>query len=606
MTSPTPEPPSNEPHNQPITAVSDIKGQPASNGQSSSSTLADTHVHFTSEDASIPVHTPVGQPMQETAFHPDQLLIAKANRMDHQTEKPFPPATTASAGSSAEDLKEVEEDAVAQRFIQTELGAHENIGSALTLVSRRTQTPPSSQQMKEKSFEPPSEQAAILPLKRAHPLWRRVRHRLMGVYQRLFSLALIGNVVALIIVLVLRRDSRPFGPSVGNVASTVAANVTGAILIRQEFFINILYDIFCWTPLWMPLRFRRITAKLYHLGGIHSGCAVSAVMWYILLTALVTKEYADGDLGGTAVGYAILSITYVLLILFLAITLFAIPNFRVVSHNTFELIHRLGGWLAVALFWVLLLLLNHDESQHPSSESLGLLILQAPAFWFLLAVTACIIFPWLRLRHVPVRAEQLSKHAIRLHFNYVKKIGPVAGIRIATSPLKEWHAFATIPSADRSSFSLIVSDAGDWTSHQIANPSTHYWVRGIPVSGVLRMAQVFRKIVIVTTGSGIGPVLSMAFSSSRMATTRVLWSTPTPLETYGQGIVDAVTSVDKDAVIWNTRERGRPHMLALTYQLYKESGAEAVFVISNPSLTSKLVYGMEARGVPAFGPIWDS
>ncbi len=98
----------------------------------------------------------------------------------------------------------------------------------------------------------------------------------------------------------------------------------------------------------------------------------------------------------------------------------------------------------------------------------------------------------------------------------------------------------------------------------------------------------------------------MAFSSSRMADTRILWSTPSPLDTYGQGIVDAVTSVDKDAVIWNTRERGRPHMMSLTYQLYKECGAEAVFVISNPSLTSKLVYGMEARRVPAYGPIWDS
>ena len=120
------------------------------------------------------------------------------------------------------------------------------------------------------------------------------------------------------------------------------------------------------------------------------------------------------------------------------------------------------------------------------------------------------------------------------------------------------------------------------------------------------MAGVFRKIVIVATGSGIGPVLSMAFSSERMAATRILWSTPAPRETYGQGIVDSVMSVDEQAVVWNTRERGRPHMMALTYQLYRECGAEAVFVISNPSLTRKLVYGLEARGVPAFGPIWDS
>ncbi len=498
VTSPTQQSSSDISQHQSIMAVGDNGGQPAAKDKSSNSTLASTQDISTSDDASTSMHTAMGEPMEETiSFQP--LCIAKTKGTDHQIDQPFPSATTGTAGSSTEDLKESEEGVVAQRLIQHEIGAHDNVGSDLTLVSRGIQTPPSSQQMKVTSFEPPSEQVTALPPKRAHPLWRRLRHRLLSVYQRLFSIVLIGNLIALITVLVLKRDSRPFGPSIGNVASATAANITAAILIRQEFLINALYDFFCWTPLWIPLRCRRIIAKLYHFGGVHSGCAVAAVIWYILFTALVTKEYADGDFGATAVEIAILSITYVLLFLLLAITVFAIPTFRVVSHNTFELIHRLGGWLAVALFWILLLLLNHDGSQRPGSQSLGILVLKDPTFWFLLAVTASIIIPWLRLRHVPVQAEHLSKHAIRLHFNHIKKIGPVAGIRIATSPLKEWHAFASIPSPDRSSFSLIVSNAGDWTKYQIANPSPHYWVRGIPVSGVLRMAEVFRKIVIVAT-----------------------------------------------------------------------------------------------------------
>jgi len=47
-------------------------------------------------------------------------------------------------------------------------------------------------------------------------------------------------------------------------------------------------------------------------------------------------------------------------------------------------------------------------------------------------------------------------------------------------------------------------------------------------------------------------------------------------------------------------------MIKLVYGLAKESNAEAVVIISNPSLTKKIVYGMESRGIPAYGAIWDS
>ena len=59
-------------------------------------------------------------------------------------------------------------------------------------------------------------------------------------------------------------------------------------------------------------------------------------------------------------------------------------------------------------------------------------------------------------------------------------------------------------------------------------------------------------------------------------------------------------------MIINTQVTGRPDMVGLTYHLYKESKAEAVFIISNISLTQKVVYAMESRGIPAYGPIWDS
>ena len=85
-----------------------------------------------------------------------------------------------------------------------------------------------------------------------------------------------------------------------------------------------------------------------------------------------------------------------------------------------------------------------------------------------------------------------------------------------------------------------------------------------------------------------------------------MWSTPDPYHTFGQQIYDEVKDIDPEAVIWDTRSKGRPDMVALAEKVYRESGAEAVFCISNRSLTRKIVRGLKALDVPAYGPIWDS
>ena len=527
----------------------------------------------------------------EEFFRLEDLTLEKATNLGYPTEQTFEQSYGSS--SLSEDL---ERGVVAPVLVQQQLGAHDYEKSDALPGIRQDSATAASYRISN-----PPDQLPNLPLQRGRGILRRLRYNVLAVYQRLFSVVFIGNMTAFIIEIIYHRHSHPFGPPLGNVATAIAANVMGAILIRQEYVINALYNIFCWTPLWMPLRFRRVVSKLYHFGGVHSGCAVSATAWFILYSALVTKGYADGDFDEPA----IIAITYILLVLFLALCIFAIPKFRIFSHNTFEAVHRFGGWTAVALFWVEILLVLHAESANPGTDSFGLLVVRAPAFWFLLIVTFFIILPWIRLRKVEAFPEVLSKHAVRIRFQYsYKNIGNVIGLRITHNPMKDWHAFATIPDADGSSFSLIVSDNGDWTKRQIMEPAHSYWVRGIPVTGVLRMATVFRRIVLVTTGSGIGPCLS--FLTSHPIPCRLLWSTPNPVQTYGENVMRAVAKADPDAMIIDTRASGRPDVVALTYHLYLETKAESVFVISNPYLTSKLVYGLESRGIPAYGPIWDS
>lgn len=528
---------------------------------------------------------------REGSLRLDDLNLEKATNLGYPTEKTF--GQSFGSISSSEDL---EKGIVAPVLVQQQLGAHEYEKSdALPVLGNGVDTA-----APYKISHPPN-QLPNLPQKCDRRILRGLRYNLLAVYQRLFSVVFIGNAIAFITEMLLYRHSHPFGPPLGNLATAVAANVMGAIMIRQEYVINSLYNIFCWTPLWMPLRFRRVVAKLYHFGGVHSGCAVSASAWFILYSALITKRYVDGDFNEPAV----IAITYILLALFLALCVFALPKLRIFSHNTFEAVHRFGGWAAVALFWVEILLVLHAESKNPGTTSLGLMVVQAPSFWFLLIITFFIILPWVRLRRVEAFPEVLSRHAVRIRFKYsYKNIGNVIGLRITHNPMKEWHAFATIPDADGSSFSLIVSDNGDWTKKQIMEPAKSYWIRGIPVTGVLRMATVFRRIVLVTTGSGIGPCLS--FLSSHPMPCRLLWSTPNPVQTYGENVMRAVAKADPEAMIIDTRASGRPDVVALTYHLYLDTKAESVFVISNPYLTSKLVYGLESRGIPAYGPIWDS
>lgn len=87
---------------------------------------------------------------------------------------------------------------------------------------------------------------------------------------------------------------------------------------------------------------------------------------------------------------------------------------------------------------------------------------------------------------------------------------------------------------------------------------------------------------------------------------RILWSAKAPLKTYGQEIMESVLASDPFAVVWDTALQGRPDLLTLAYQLYRESGAECVCVISNKSTTAGLVYALESRGMPAYGPVFDS
>ena len=112
----------------------------------------------------------------------------------------------------------------------------------------------------------------------------------------------------------------------------------------------------------------------------------------------------------------------------------------------------------------------------------------------------------------------------------------------------EWHGFACIPEPGSTGYSLVVSKADDWASQQITEPPTHLWVRGVPCYGVLRIAPLFRRIVLVATGSGIGPCTPVILE--QRLPIRLLWTSPNVRQTFGDKLVDSILEKNPDAVIY--------------------------------------------------------
>lgn len=393
--------------------------------------------------------------------------------------------------------------------------------------------------------------------------------------------------IALICIFRFREKGQAFK----NISTCTAVNLCLAVLMRQELVINALFKIACSVPPSAPLWLRRNCAKVYHIGGVHSGCAVASATWLTIFT-----------IGNTVISssLAVLVVSYLIMALLFTMIVFAHPTMRAKYHDKFEFIHRGAGWTALALFWVQTVVFTNDVR---GFKTLGQALAESPGFWLLLIATLSVILPWLNLRKVTVRADILSQHAVRLYFTYTN---PTVGtaIRLSERPLLDWHAFATIAKPNEKEFSVLVSNAGDWTSRQIKIGPTKLWVRGVPACGVLRIVPLFRSIVLVATGSGIGPCLPVIYA--KKVPIRIFWSTPHPEATFGPEVIEAIKSADPNAVIHNTKTMGRPDMVAVTYRLLRESSAEAVAIISNKKLTQLVVYAMESRGIPAFGAIFDS
>ena len=389
------------------------------------------------------------------------------------------------------------------------------------------------------------------------------------------------------------------GSALSGLAAVMLLDLTAAVLIRQQSILNVLFGLAGRGSRTWPLWVRWSISKVHHVGGIHVGGALAGTAALCAFTAVATVGRLRD---GATVTVTTLVLSYCLVVLLGIVVVCAAPAVRSRAHNVFELSHRFGGWSAIGLFWALTV---HLALQQRGDTGAAETLASSWHVWVLALLTASVASPWLRLRRVPVRVERLSSHAAVVHLDHGVTPAVASAVGISRSPLREWHAFATVTTPGRRGYRLLVSRAGDWTGEFIDDPPAHVWVRGVPVSAPMaKVALLYERVVYVVTGSGIGPCLGQILAARVPA--KLVWSARDPRATYGDALVDEVAAAQPDAVVWDTTKQGKPDLLQLARQAQRDFDAEAVFVVSNKPATLGLVHGLEQLGIPAFGPIWDS
>ncbi|TDO09981.1 hypothetical protein EV580_4266 [Mycobacterium sp. BK086] len=386
------------------------------------------------------------------------------------------------------------------------------------------------------------------------------------------------------------------------IAAIAQVNLLVAVLHRQQWMVSLIGFLATNAPKSLPLAIRWRLAQYYHFGGVHIGAAIAGTLWYVAFLFWIWPAFYDGkaDIDDfSAVLATVVVVTMVVMCILSA------PDLRTKHHELFEFSHRFGSWTILAIAWAntfALALLHSKEYGHLAYANA---VAHSPVFWMLVLTTFFAAWPWILLRRVPISVECPSDHMaiVRLHSKRTPPIGTTRSI--SRHPLQSWHPFACVPAkAGEDGYRMMISRAGEWTSAFIDNPPSHIWVRGISTPGVANAKRLFNRVLYIATGSGIGPILGHLLTDTQGA--KLVWVTRTPRETFGDALVDEITSAQPDAVIWNTRTQGKPDVFEVSYQAFVEAGADAVIIVSNRSVTTDVVSRFERRGVPAFGPIWDS
>ena len=138
----------------------------------------------------------------------------------------------------------------------------------------------------------------------------RLKRRPFTHHNRLAAVIVLLNIVAI-----------PFAEP----TSMVLADFALAVLIRQQYVINLLFRLATSVPTHWPLRIRWTMGKVYHFGGAHVGAALCATAWFPFSAPSRV-------------------LTWIIAAILVAMIVLALPSLRARRHDRFERSHRFCGW----------------------------------------------------------------------------------------------------------------------------------------------------------------------------------------------------------------------------------------------------------------------
>jgi hypothetical protein len=271
-------------------------------------------------------------------------------------------------------------------------------------------------------------------------------------------------------------------------------------------------------------------------------------------------------------------------------------------HNRFESVHRLGGWTVLGILAVLVPA-EAAQSLPPGSGLTGLL--RQPSVLLLVTLVMLVAHPWLGLRRLPAEFLAVTSEVVVVALPGRRVLGEF--VRVSREG-REWHSFAvaTTGSEGASQYCLVIRRAGDWTERLAADverghPPARLWVRRMRGYGFMYHAQAYRRVLMVATGAGIGPVLPYLLGRPP-GQFECMWIGRCHRAAMGTDLVDRVLA-DGSVTLIDT-SRGRPDVGARVAAVARRF--EAVFVVSKEVVRDSVAQACGALDVPWYGPTFDS
>ncbi|QRV78335.1 nonribosomal peptide synthetase [Ceratobasidium sp. AG-Ba] len=392
-------------------------------------------------------------------------------------------------------------------------------------------------------------------------LWIRF-NLFFNTYRKFFTFVIILNGIGIVLAGIGK-----FEYAINHSGALVLGNLLCAVMMRNELFLRFLYLIATtFFAKWPPLCIRLgITSTLQHIGGIHSGCAVSGLAWLLYKVIELCRHasfnqksvIAMGVITSVAVSVSVIS---------------AFPWIRNQHHNVFERHHRFIGWLGLAATWIFVILGNGFDAQTGQWTATGSHMISTQEFWFALGMTIFIILPWSFTRRVPVHVEIPSPKVAVLRFDRGMQQGLLG--RISRSSILEYHAFGIISEGTNSPYHYMVCGVqGDFTRGLVEDPPKYLWTRELKFAGVSNTSTLYRRGIRICTGTGIGAALSTCIQNDQWF---LIWIGSDQEKTFGKtisGLIETHLPPER-RILWDSKKVGRPNTMKLIEEVYKSFDAE--------------------------------